>query len=317
MRQAILALLALAGTSAFAAASPQSPNQTLPYQHGIWTHPGELMSLPKQGGAWNALLQEAKQPTGMPDLSDQDDDTDVRVLAKALVFARTGNRDLPPRGDRCLHAGDRHRGRRRDARARPQPGRLRARGRPREAAQRPRTSSSRPGSRPASRENLHGRTLQSTHEDRPNNWGTHAGASRAAVALYLRDAAEMSAAPRSSRAGSAIARPTPASSTASSTGRPIPRTRSASTPGGDQERLLDRRRAARRPAPRGRLLVAAAQGELRLGGAPGRARAGRHPAPRRVRRVVLGGPGAAARREMAPQAVQLPGERATTPGSRT
>ena len=40
-------------------------------------------------------------------------------------------------------------------------------------------------------ENLQGRTLQSTHEDRPNNWGTHAGASRAAVALYLRDAAEM------------------------------------------------------------------------------------------------------------------------------
>jgi hypothetical protein len=40
-------------------------------------------------------------------------------------------------------------------------------------------------------EDLEGRTLQSTHEDRPNNWGTHAGASRAAVAVYLGDQAEL------------------------------------------------------------------------------------------------------------------------------
>src|SRR5690606_26242115 len=36
-----------------------------------------------------------------------------------------------------------------------------------------------------------GRTLQSTHEDRPNNWGTMAGASRAAVAVYLGDTKEL------------------------------------------------------------------------------------------------------------------------------
>jgi hypothetical protein len=36
-----------------------------------------------------------------------------------------------------------------------------------------------------------GRSLQSTHEDRPNNWGTMAGGSRAAVAAYLGDAAEL------------------------------------------------------------------------------------------------------------------------------
>jgi hypothetical protein len=40
-------------------------------------------------------------------------------------------------------------------------------------------------------ETLDGMTLQSTHEDRPNNWGTMAGASRAAVAAYLGDAAEL------------------------------------------------------------------------------------------------------------------------------
>lgn len=40
-------------------------------------------------------------------------------------------------------------------------------------------------------EDLKGRTLRSTQEDRPNNWGLHAGASRAAVAIYLRDPREL------------------------------------------------------------------------------------------------------------------------------
>jgi hypothetical protein len=40
-------------------------------------------------------------------------------------------------------------------------------------------------------EKLNGQSLRSTHEERPNNWGAHAGASRAAIAAYLGDAAEM------------------------------------------------------------------------------------------------------------------------------
>jgi hypothetical protein len=35
------------------------------------------------------------------------------------------------------------------------------------------------------------KNLRETHEKRPNNWGTHAGASRIAVALYLGDKAEL------------------------------------------------------------------------------------------------------------------------------
>ena len=38
---------------------------------------------------------------------------------------------------------------------------------------------------------LDGKTLRQTHEQRPNNWGTHAGAARAAIAAYLGDTAEM------------------------------------------------------------------------------------------------------------------------------
>jgi hypothetical protein len=40
-------------------------------------------------------------------------------------------------------------------------------------------------------ETLDGRTLISTHEMRPNNWGTHAGASRVAADLYLGDTADL------------------------------------------------------------------------------------------------------------------------------
>lgn len=35
------------------------------------------------------------------------------------------------------------------------------------------------------------KTLISTHEERPNNWGTHAGASRIAIAAYLNDVADI------------------------------------------------------------------------------------------------------------------------------
>ncbi len=38
---------------------------------------------------------------------------------------------------------------------------------------------------------LDGRSLIETHEGRPNNWGTHAGASRLAVAFYLGDNQEL------------------------------------------------------------------------------------------------------------------------------
>lgn len=40
-------------------------------------------------------------------------------------------------------------------------------------------------------ENLDDRSLQTTHEDRPNNWGTMAGGSRMAVAMYLGDLVEL------------------------------------------------------------------------------------------------------------------------------
>jgi hypothetical protein len=45
-----------------------------------------------------------------------------------------------------------------------------------------------------------GRSLVSTHEERPNNWGTHAGAARVAIALYLDDPIDLAAAAEVHRA---------------------------------------------------------------------------------------------------------------------
>src|SRR5690606_14035728 len=39
--------------------------------------------------AWNTLLSDANETCGTPDLSNQDDKTNICILAKALVYART------------------------------------------------------------------------------------------------------------------------------------------------------------------------------------------------------------------------------------
>ncbi|MDZ7276131.1 MAG: alginate lyase family protein [candidate division KSB1 bacterium] len=157
---------------------------------GIWTSSAELALLPMQGPAWNNLLAVASQPAGTPDLSNQDDPVNVRIMAKALVYARTGEARLRTEViTACMTAIGTEQG-----------GRTLALGRelaayviaadlvklPPAEDQRFRTWLAQ-----TLTENLSGKTLRSTHEERPNNWGTHAGASRAAVAAYLGDQAEL------------------------------------------------------------------------------------------------------------------------------
>lgn len=50
----------------------------------------ELVELPTSGPAWEALLAVADEEWEEPDLANQDHDTAARVLAAALVHARTG-----------------------------------------------------------------------------------------------------------------------------------------------------------------------------------------------------------------------------------
>ena len=162
---------------------------------GIWLSREDIGHLPMEGPAWESLLQEADRKTGEPDLNDQDDPVNVRVLAKALVFARTGEqkyRDDVVEALEVVTYDNTEKG-----------GNTLALGRelvayvivadlinlPKHAPQFNLDFEEK--LRQLLTKRLDGRTLRSTHEERPNNWGTHAGASRAAVALYLDDMDEL------------------------------------------------------------------------------------------------------------------------------
>jgi hypothetical protein len=153
---------------------------------GIWVSPAELASLPTSGPAWRSLLEAADRGTGIPDLSSKSGRVNVQVMAKALAFARTGDaRYRREVIEACRAVIGTEKG-----------GSTLSLGRklvayviaadlvglpPSDAA------AFRDWLRRVRNQQLKGKTLISTHEKRPNNWGTHAGASRIAIAVYLDD----------------------------------------------------------------------------------------------------------------------------------
>lgn len=160
---------------------------------GIWMSPTELRALPMSGASWENLLSAARGSLGSANISDQDNDHDVLTLATALVYARTGDATLRTKAASAIES----------AIGTEAGGRTLALGRnltsyviaadlidyqgyDATADQRFRTWLR--GVRTA---NLDGRTLISTHEERPNNWGTMAGAARVAADLYLGDTADL------------------------------------------------------------------------------------------------------------------------------
>ncbi len=160
---------------------------------GVWTTAGELAELPLSGAAWQALLATANEPAGIPDISNQNDNTDVRTMAKALVFARTGQGQYRIEViNACMAAIGTETGGTTLALGRNLIGYV--------------IAADLVGLPPIQDvlfrswlaavpdEMLDDRTLRSTHDERPNNWGTHAGASRVAVAAYLGDTADLDAA---------------------------------------------------------------------------------------------------------------------------
>jgi hypothetical protein len=172
MRHAVLLPLLLFATGTLAA-EPK----------GIWLSQDEVAALPTVGPAWMQLKKAADLPAGKPDLSDQNQMNNVYVLAKALVHARTGqDRYRREVIDNCLAAIDTERG-----------GKTLALGRELcayvIAADLVRWSDAKfvDWLERCQTERLQGKTLVSTHLKRPNNWGTHAGASRIASVIYLRD----------------------------------------------------------------------------------------------------------------------------------
>jgi hypothetical protein len=154
----------------------------------------ELLSRPTSGTAWTALKARADSSIGTPDISNQDESADVTTLAKGLVYARIGGAGYRADVIAALkRAVGTETGGRTLALGRNLPGYVIAA----DLVDLPSADPSfdqntfRPWLRSLLTKTLDGRTLVSTHEDRPNNWGTHAGAARAAVAGYLGDSAQL------------------------------------------------------------------------------------------------------------------------------
>ena len=174
--------------------TPNGPSRTLGsrLEAGIWIDREEIANLPMDGISWRHLSAAADERLDTPRLADRNDRDSARVLAKALVFVRTKDpryRDAVTRA--CLAIVGTERGASPLAVGRELIAYVLAADLVRLPPDRDRAFRAWLARVPR-RTLAKGRSLVSTHEDRPNNWGTHAGASRAAVAAYLRDDAELS-----------------------------------------------------------------------------------------------------------------------------
>jgi hypothetical protein len=163
---------------------------------GIWISPDELARLPTRGPAWEALRGYADWPHPPPALAENNSPANTATLARALVYARTGAtayRDMVMDALRAIVDAGTYSG---DALALGRNlaayvisadlvglprdmslFRLQWRAKLRELRSTPTTGAA--------------ANLVDSHERRPNNWGTMAGASRIAIALYLDDRVDL------------------------------------------------------------------------------------------------------------------------------
>jgi hypothetical protein len=157
--------------------------------------PEAIRALPMSGTAWTSLLKYASALDGVPDIADQDSTNDVHTLAQALVFVRTGTSSFRTHALANLHAAvGTETGGRTLALGRNLPSYVIAADLINLDVVDPTFNSNvfRPWLRSLlSKTMADGTTLRQIDELRPNNWGTHAGAARAAIAVYLGDATEL------------------------------------------------------------------------------------------------------------------------------
>jgi hypothetical protein len=153
---------------------------------GLWISHEEILRLPMYGPGWSRLLQTANALADSPNVANQDQQNDVQVMAKALVYVRTGDeryRDDVVANLRRVQGTEA--GARTLAVGFSLPAYV-------IAADLVELS---PEDDAGFRNWLHrcveqpfnGELLYGTFERRPNNWGTHAGAAFIAGSLYLKN----------------------------------------------------------------------------------------------------------------------------------
>ena len=157
---------------------------------GVWISDVQLMGLDTRSEAWLSVLDWANRPLRRPSLADQDSSANVQTLAAALYATRTG--DAVMRNRVALTLAE-IQGTELSASALAVSRELAAYVIAADLVQLQGESRRRFDQwlRRLRHTQFKGRTISGTHEDRPNNWGTHAGATRIALAIYLQDVQEL------------------------------------------------------------------------------------------------------------------------------
>ncbi|MDP9346394.1 MAG: alginate lyase family protein, partial [Actinomycetota bacterium] len=159
----------------------------------VWVSRSALQSRPVSGRHWSDLLATADGAFGTAKISSQDSNHDMRTLAAALVWARTGIASYRAKAAGAINrAIGTEAGGRTLALARNLTGYVVAADLIDLKAYDPAAEQRfRPWLSKVRTENLGGMTLISTHESRSNNWGAMAGVSRIAADLYLGDVGDL------------------------------------------------------------------------------------------------------------------------------
>lgn len=168
-------------------------NTPAPASAGIWLSPVEIAALPTSGAAWNSVQSAANGSWGSPNLGDNNSNHDTLTLAGALVYARQHD---PAMGTKVINAlmsaiGTENNGRSLETSRNITSYviaadliNFRVLDPSHEATWRAWLTTLR-------NKELDGRSIVSTQEDRPNNWGTMASAARIAIDRYLGDTVDL------------------------------------------------------------------------------------------------------------------------------
>ncbi len=158
---------------------------------GIWISCEEIDRLPAFGPAWNNVKHYADKPMLYPNLSDFSVLENIQVLAKALVYGKLKEENYRQQVIDALMLVI---GTERRASTLSVGIKLLAYIVAADIVKLPQQKDKRFKRwlrRLKRKRFLDGRTIAECHEKRPNNWGTYAGATRAAMAIYLGDHEEL------------------------------------------------------------------------------------------------------------------------------
>ncbi|HEY3523819.1 MAG TPA: alginate lyase family protein, partial [Candidatus Limnocylindrales bacterium] len=194
-RLLVLLLIAGVGVALLGPGSRPATDGTALAAGPILMSRSAIQRLPTSGAAWSQVKDWADASAGKPDIADQDDDTELHTLARALVWARTGTESYRTGAIALIKAAiGTEVGGRSLALARNLPAYVIAADIVGLSTVAPDFDANqfRPWLRKLLTERMSdGDDLVTIDERRPNNWGTHAGAARVAIAAYLGDSNEI------------------------------------------------------------------------------------------------------------------------------